>query len=87
MALTVTERFTEVFGPRKRETIVVSSDATEASATTTSLLANPQRASVVGVNGTATPTDLSANVTSGSRTITVNNPNVSENYRITVEGF
>lgn len=84
MALTVTERWTEVNGPRKREVVILSSDSTD-NDTVVSRLQNPLRASISGVNGTATPTDLSATIS--NRTVTVANPNASENYRLVIEGF
>lgn len=84
MALTVTENWTEVLGPRKREIVILSSDSTD-NDTVVSLLQNPQRVSISGVNGTATPTDLSATVS--GRTVTVANPNASEDYRLVIEGF
>lgn len=84
MALTVTERWIEVNGPRKREVVIISSDGT-AAGTVAARIQNPLRASIIGVNGTATPTDITATIS--SRTVTVTNPNASENYRLVIEGF
>lgn len=84
MALTETTRWTVVEGPIKREVIIVTSDSTD-SDTLVSRLANPDYVSIVGANGTATPSDIT--VSESSRTLTVTNPNASETYRITVEGF
>jgi hypothetical protein len=84
MALTVDDRHTEVLGPRRREVIYVTSDATTAG-TVASLIQNPQHVSVVGVDGSPTPADIQATVS--GKTVTVTNPDTDESYRIAVEGF
>lgn len=84
MALTVTDRFSVVEGPIKRESIFISSSNTDAG-TVESRFQNPKYVSIGATNGTALAADLT--VSASGKTLTVTNPNADETYVIQVWGF